>query len=63
MGSREVSNKSLDVQTALLTEIGELVSNEIQEIESRTILNLAEAYAWLHSPGNPHGAGVSVKTP
>ncbi len=40
----------------LLAAIGDRMIDQItQGATSDTILKLAEAWAWVHSPGQPHG--------
>ncbi|MGD0219027.1 MAG: hypothetical protein ABSC73_00970 [Acidimicrobiales bacterium] len=40
----------------ILTAIGERMLQQIEQgATSDTILKLAEAWAWIRSPGQPHG--------
>ncbi|MGD0743290.1 MAG: hypothetical protein ABSA31_08415 [Acidimicrobiales bacterium] len=40
----------------LPTAIGDRLLHQIEQgATSDTILKLAEAWAWIHSPGQPHG--------
>lgn len=45
-----------DVRNKLLARMDEMLNEtRMQEVRTRAVLNLAEAYAWVTSPGQPHG--------
>jgi len=46
---------------ALLDSIHALAGGNVSESMSRVIGHLAEAYAWLMSPDQPHGGGVEQR--
>lgn len=48
-----------NVQQAILDHLAELVPHAKQEFHARIVKDLAEAYAWLKAPNNPHGGGVT----
>ena len=48
-------------QQEILDAIAERISYQIsQSATSDTILKLAEAWAWVHSPDQPHGASPTT---
>jgi len=46
---------------ALLDSIHALAGGNVSESMSRVIGHLAEAYAWLMRPDQPHGGGVEQR--
>lgn len=59
--NREVDAARYNTLEAILTRIDSLVPAAGSEGESRMILNLAEAFAWLWVPNNAHGGSGGVK--
>lgn len=52
-----------ETMTKLLDEIGRIVDNKVTNTgAAEMVRNLAEAWAWLHSPAQPHGSHAVNKS-
>jgi hypothetical protein len=48
--TKEVDNARADAQLAILKVIGD----DASQITAPNLKDLAEAFAWIHAPGQPH---------
>jgi hypothetical protein len=55
----DVAEQRRRLEVKLLEKMAEAIDNEAR---SATILALAEAFAWVSVPGQPHGSSSSVTT-
>lgn len=51
-----------DAQQIILDRILSIAPNATSEGQAAAVRNLAEAWAWLANPSQPHGGSGTVKT-
>src|SRR5918996_2530950 len=58
-GARVCEGGSMATKDAVIDALLDQIAAEIEKNDSLRVLRFAEAYAWLSSPGQPHGSSPS----
>lgn len=58
----DTADLAQNAKQAILEQAASLAENVKSEAQARAVLSLAEAYAWIDRPDQPHGGGTTVKS-